>query len=61
MKQQNDFYAFLEKAKASGGSEMANCQIFIERLCSHLSLPDPEFAGENNLHNDYVYERRIEF
>jgi len=40
---------------------MANCQPFIERLCQHLSFPEPDFAGEQNQFNDYVYERRIDF
>lgn len=57
----DDFRAFIEKAKASGGAEMANCQPFIERLCRFLSLPEPDLATEHNHRNDYVYERRIEF
>lgn len=57
----DDFRAFIEKAKASGGAEMANCQPFIERLCRFLSLPEPDLASEHNHRNDYVYERRIEF
>lgn len=57
----DDFRAFIEKAKASGGAEMANCQPFIERLCRFPSLPEPDLATEHNHRNDYVYERRIEF
>lgn len=57
----DDFRAFIEKAKASGGAEMANCQPFIERLCRFLSLPEPDLATERNHLNDYVYERRIAF
>ena len=57
----DDFRAFIGKAKASGGAEMANCQPFIERLCRFLSLPEPDLAAEHNHRNDYVYERRIEF
>lgn len=57
----DDFRTFIEKAKASGGAEMANCQPFIERLCRFLSLPEPDLATEQNHRNDYVYERRIEF
>lgn len=58
---ETDFKALLEQVKASGGSEMANCQPFIERLCRHLGLPEPDFAGEENRFNDYVYERRVDF
>lgn len=57
----NDFNAFIEKAKASGGAEMSNCHPFIERLCRFLALPEPDLASEQNHQNDYVYERRIEF
>ncbi|MCB1130806.1 MAG: class I SAM-dependent DNA methyltransferase, partial [Verrucomicrobiae bacterium] len=59
--QQDEFREFLDRVKLSGGSEMANCQPFIERLCRHLSLPEPDFAGEENRYNDYVYERRVDF
>lgn len=57
----DDFLAFIEKAKASGGAEMANCQPFIERLCRFMSLPEPDLASERNHLNDYVYERRVDF
>ena len=55
-----EFADFLERAKASGGAEMANCQPFIERLCGHLNLPQPDLAGPANEINDYVYERRVD-
>ncbi|KZL19436.1 class I SAM-dependent DNA methyltransferase [Pseudovibrio sp. WM33] len=55
------FPEFLNQAKDSGGSELANYQIFVERLCNHLALPAPQFASEQNQLNDYVFERRIAF
>lgn len=55
------FADLIEQVKKSGGSELANCQPFIERLCGHLGLQQPDFASEQNHHNDYVYERRVEF
>ena len=61
MVQQDEFRTFIDRAKASGGSEIANCQPFAERLCRHLALPEPDVAGEQNQLNDFVYERRIEF
>ena len=61
MVQSDDFRTFIDKAKASGGAEMANCQPFIERLCRFMSLPEPDLATERNHQNDYVYERRIAF
>ncbi|MGY3694019.1 hypothetical protein ACVIGA_004099 [Bradyrhizobium sp. USDA 3240] len=53
--------ALIAEAKASGGSELANYQLFIERLCIALALPRPAMAQEQNSLNDYVFERRVEF
>jgi hypothetical protein len=50
--------ALIGEAKASGGSELSNCGIFIERLCLALGLPGPDMAKEANELNDYVLERR---
>jgi hypothetical protein len=47
--------------KASGGSEIANTQPFVERLCRALGLPVPAFSNQQNHQNDYVFERRIAF
>lgn len=49
------------QVKASGGSEIANTQAFIDRLCAVLDLPRPEFSTERNRENDYVFERRVTF
>lgn len=49
------------EAKASGGSELSNYGIFIERLCIALGIPGPDLAKEENQHNDYVLERRVDF
>jgi len=51
----------IEEVSASGGAETANTQIFIERLTKALGLPTPDFAGEENEHNDYTFERRVDF
>lgn len=51
----------IDEAKASGGSELANYGIFIERLCVALGLPRPDMAREENQLNDYVLERRVDF
>ena len=51
----------IEEVSASGGAETANTQIFIERLTKALDLPTPDFAGEQNEHNDYTFERRVDF
>jgi len=47
--------------KESGGSEMANAQLFIERLTTALSLPTPDFQKEETATSDYVFERPVTF
>jgi len=59
--EKNAFDIFIAEAKASGGAEMANCHLFVERLCRHLNLPEPSLATEENRFNDYVFERRVDF
>lgn len=51
----------IKEVSASGGAETANTQIFIERLTKALDLPTPDFASEKNEHNDYTFERRVDF
>jgi hypothetical protein len=51
----------ITEAKASGGSEMANYQLFIVGLTQALGLERPKMAGEENQFNDYVFERRVDF
>lgn len=53
--------SFVEEAKISGGSELANYQLFIERLCNLLGVAGPVLSREQNAHNDYVFERRVDF
>ena len=43
------------EAKVSGGSEMANAQLFVERLTQALGVPSPEFQSEQTAHSDYVF------
>lgn len=51
----------ISDAKASGGSEMANAQLFVERLTQALSIPTPDFQSEETAHSDYVFERPVTF
>ena len=51
----------IEGAKASGGSEMANAQLFVERLTGALGVEAPAMAREENRLNDYVFERAVTF
>lgn len=46
---------------SSGGSELANYQLFVIGLCEALGLPRPHMAQERNELNDYVFERRVDF
>lgn len=46
---------------ASGGSELANYQLFVIGLCEALGLDRPNMASEQNHLNDYVFERRVDF
>jgi len=48
-------------ATASGGSELANYQLFVIGLCEALGLDRPAMAAEENQFNDYVFERRVDF
>lgn len=48
-------------AKASGGSEMANAQLFVERLARAIGVEAPAMAREENRLNDYVFERAVIF
>lgn len=45
----------------SGGSEMSNYQLFVERLTGALGVPQPAFAREDTRQNDYVFERNVIF
>jgi hypothetical protein len=48
-------------AKASGGSELANYQLFVIGLCEALGIERPAMAAEMNTLNDYVFERWVSF
>ena len=52
---------FIAEAKASGGSELANYQLFVIGLCNALGLKPPDMAKDDTAQNDYVFERRITF
>ncbi|MEI9419382.1 type IIL restriction-modification enzyme MmeI, partial [Mesorhizobium sp. Cs1321R2N1] len=51
----------IAEAQASGGSELANYQLFVMGLCEALGLDRPAMAQEQNHLNDYVFERRVDF
>ena len=53
--------AFVSRWKESGGSELANFQMFANELCDLLGLPKPDPSQELNEFNDYVFERRVDY
>ncbi len=53
-----EFIAWGSKAT---GSERANAQTFISKLCAALDLPPPDLAKDDNAENDYVFERSVVF
>ncbi len=53
--------AFIERWEKSGGSELANFQMFAGEFCDLLGLPRPDPSEERNEYNDYTFERRVDF
>lgn len=51
----------IAEAKASGGAERSNYQLFVVGLCDALGVPRPAMAQEQNRLNDYVFERSVAF
>lgn len=51
----------ISNSTSSGGSELANYQLFVVGLCEALGLVRPHMAQELNSLNDYVFERRVDF
>ena len=52
---------FIGRWEKSGGSELANFQMFANELCKLLDLPPPDASQELNEYNDYVFERRVDY
>lgn len=51
----------IDDFEASGGSELANAQLFMERLTGALRVEQPSPAREETRLNDYVFERNVTF
>ena len=53
---------FIERWRRNeGGAERANFPLFLTELCELLDLPRPDPADATHEHNDYVFERAVEF
>jgi hypothetical protein len=50
---------FIQRWKASGGSEQANSQLFLAELCDVLDLSRPEPYRPVNEENTYSFERKV--
>ena len=53
--------AFITRWQRSGGAEMANSQPFLIELCQLLELPEPEPTQADESHNNYVFEKALNF
>ncbi|MEZ5457733.1 MAG: type IIL restriction-modification enzyme MmeI, partial [Lysobacteraceae bacterium] len=53
--------SFIQRWNASGGSERANYQLFMQELCDLLEVPKPQPQGQDARDHDYVFERRVTF
>ena len=53
--------AFIDRWEKSGGSELANFQMFAGELCELLGVAKPDPSQPDNEYNDYTFERRIDF
>jgi hypothetical protein len=56
-----DIGSLIAEASASGGSERANYQIFINGLCDALGVDRPQMRQETNALNNYVFERSLRY
>jgi hypothetical protein len=55
-----DVDAFIERWKASGAGEQANCQLFISELAGLLGVEGPQPATGRTTANAYTFERRVD-
>lgn len=53
--------AFIEKWKASGASERANCQPFLIGLSQLIGVPEPDSASDTPENDSYAFERPVTF
>lgn len=50
---------FIAHWRDTGGSELANTQSFINGLCRLIDVAPPNGSRADDVHNDYVFERRV--
>ena len=59
MREPADIEKFIADWRDTGGSELANTQSFIKGLCQLLGVDAPAGSRTDDVHNDYVFERRV--
>ena len=50
---------FIQSWSATGGSELANTQSFINELCALIGVEPPRGSRVDDAENSYVFERRV--
>jgi hypothetical protein len=50
---------FISSWSATGGSELANTQSFINELCALIGVEPPRGSRADDTQNDYVFERSV--
>ncbi len=55
----DEIESFIAAWRDTGGSELANTQSFINGLCALLGVDAPAGSRQDDVHNDYVFERRV--
>ena len=51
--------SFISDWAATGGSELANTQSFVNGLCALIGVDPAKGSRPDDAHNDYVFERRV--
>lgn len=59
MREPAEIEKFIADWRDTGGSELANTQSFINGLCCILGVDAPTGSRTDDVHNDYVFERRV--
>jgi hypothetical protein len=59
MGENSEIDAFIRHWQDTGGSELANTQSFINGLCTLIGVAAPDGSRVDDIHNDYVFERRV--
>ncbi len=59
MSDNNHANSFIADWAATGGSELANTQSFVNGLCALIGVEPPRGSQTDDANNDYVFERRV--